>query len=70
MQVELTAEEQSKDAYFRELARIAEAMVAEHGRDFGMGALILAARWIAERNIGDPAGGAATGGGVGLSGTA
>ncbi|GLS76380.1 hypothetical protein GCM10007904_17150 [Oharaeibacter diazotrophicus] len=45
-------------------------MVAEHGRDFGMGALILAARWIAERNIGDPAGGAATGGGAGLSGTA
>ncbi len=69
MTVELTAEEQSKDAYFGELARIAEAMVADHGRDFGMGALILAARWIAEGRTGQP-GAAPAGQGSGVSGNA
>jgi hypothetical protein len=29
-------------------------MVAKHGKDFSMGALVLAARWIAEDRISDP----------------
>jgi hypothetical protein len=45
---ELSAEEKSKDAYFVQLARITEAMIAEHGKDFAMGTLILSARFIAE----------------------
>ena len=54
MQTKLTAEEESKDAFFQELARIAQAMVARHGKEFSMGALVLAARWIAENRLGDP----------------
>ena len=45
---ELSAEDKSKDVYFVQLARITEAMVAEHGKDFAMGTLILSARFIAE----------------------
>lgn len=52
MKPELTAEEQSKDKYFATLATIAEDMVEEHGKDFAMGAMVLAARWIAEGRIG------------------
>jgi len=48
----LTAEEQSKDKYFETLAKIAEEMVDEHGKDFAAGALILAARWVAENRLG------------------
>jgi hypothetical protein len=42
------AEQDSKDAFFHELAEISERMVAAHGKDFSMGALVLAARFIAE----------------------
>jgi hypothetical protein len=49
---ELTAEEQSKDEFFARLGSLAEEMVAKHGKDFSMGALVLAARWIAENRIG------------------
>ncbi|WP_172751329.1 hypothetical protein [Ensifer sp. LCM 4579] len=52
MQTELTPEEQSKDLFFERLARLSEEMVAKHGKDFSMGALVLAARWIAENRIG------------------
>ncbi len=45
---EMSAEEKSKDIYFVQLARITEAMIAEHGKDFAMGTLILSARFIAE----------------------
>ena len=38
----------SKDAFFQQLATIASAMTAAHGKDFSMGALVLAARFIAE----------------------
>lgn len=38
----------SKDAFFEQLATISNAMVAAHGKDFAMGALVLAARFIAE----------------------
>lgn len=38
----------SKDRFFAELAELGRRMTAAHGRDFSMGALILAARFIAE----------------------
>jgi len=38
----------SKDEFFREIGRVAERMIAAHGKDFAMGVLVLAARWIAE----------------------
>ena len=41
-------EDKSKDAFFVQLAEIAEAMIASHGKDFAMGSLVLAARFIAE----------------------
>lgn len=44
----LTAEDRSKDEYFERVAELAEEMIAAHGKDFAMGTLILAARWIAE----------------------
>jgi hypothetical protein len=45
---EATEEDRSKDAFFVQLAEIAEAMIARHGKDFAMGTLVLAARFIAE----------------------
>lgn len=53
-QAQLTAEEESKDAFFQQLAKLSQEMVASHGKEFSMGALVLAARWIAENRIGDP----------------
>ena len=50
----LTPEERSKDAFFTRLGEISQEMVAAHGRDFAMGALVLAARWIAEDRLGQP----------------
>lgn len=50
----LTPEEESKDAFFRQLADIASAMIAEHGKDFATGALVLAARWVAEGKMTAP----------------
>ena len=44
----LSAEDRSKDEFFVQIARVAEAMIAAHGKDFAMGALILSARFIAE----------------------
>ena len=44
----MTDEEASKDRFFKELGMIAERMIAAHGKDFAMGVLVLAARWIAE----------------------
>lgn len=41
-------EQASKDSFFEQLGRLADAMVAAHGKDFAMGALVLAARYIAE----------------------
>jgi len=43
-----TPEDESKDRYFKELAELADRMIAAHGKDFSMGALVLAARFIAE----------------------
>ena len=52
MQSRLTPEEESKDEFFRRIAALANEMVAVHGKDFSMGALVLAARWIAENKLG------------------
>lgn len=42
------AEAESKDSYFAAIAELAERMIAAHGKEFAMGAFILAARFIAE----------------------
>jgi hypothetical protein len=42
------SDEDSKDRFFSEVGAIAEKMIAAHGKDFAMGTLVLAARWIAE----------------------
>lgn len=52
MKPELSADEQSKDRFFASLAQVSQEMVEAHGKDFAMGALVLAARWIAEGKFG------------------
>jgi hypothetical protein len=47
-QQELSEEDRSKDAFFVQIAEIAEAMIARHGKDFAMGTLVLSAKFIAE----------------------
>jgi hypothetical protein len=42
------SEAESKDQFFKELAELSERMIAAHGKEFSMGALVLAARFIAE----------------------
>lgn len=63
-EIGLSEEEQSKDEFFRQIAELAEAMLARHGKDFSMGAFVLAARWIAENRITvpEPSNGAKSGG--------
>jgi hypothetical protein len=46
--VRLNEEDRSKDAFFVQVAEVAEAMIARHGKDFAMGTLVLSARFIAE----------------------
>jgi hypothetical protein len=46
--VEQTEEQRSKDAFYVQMAQITEAMIARHGKEFTIGTLILAARFIAE----------------------
>jgi hypothetical protein len=45
---EASNEAASKDQFFKELAELSERMIAAHGKEFSMGALVLAARFIAE----------------------
>ena len=47
-QLELSEEERSKDVFFVQIAEIAEAMIARHGRDFAIGAFVLSAKFLAE----------------------
>jgi hypothetical protein len=47
-QLEQSEEERSKDAFFVQVAEIAEAMIARHGKDFAIGTFVLAAKFIAE----------------------
>ena len=53
----MSEEDTSKDAFFDRLGRLAEEMIAAHGKDFTMGTLVLAARFIAEgkKLVRDPA---------------
>jgi hypothetical protein len=44
----LSEEDRSKDAFFTQVAEVAEAMIARHGKDFAMGTLVLSAKFIAE----------------------
>jgi hypothetical protein len=46
--MELSEEDRSKDGFFIQIAEIAEAMIARHGREFAMGTLVLSAKFIAE----------------------
>ena len=48
MEAQLSPEEISKDEFFKKLANLSTDMIKEHGKDFTMGALLLAARFIAE----------------------
>lgn len=41
-------EQESKDAFFERVASVANEMIESHGKDFAMGTLILAARFIAD----------------------
>jgi len=45
---EPTANADSKDAFFQQLEYLAETMIAAHGKEFAMGAMVLTARFIAE----------------------
>jgi hypothetical protein len=45
---QLSEEDRSKDAFFVQLAQIAEAMITRHGKDFAIGTLVLSAKFIAE----------------------
>jgi hypothetical protein len=47
-QTEPSEEEMSKDAFFVQVAEMAEAMIARHGKEFAIGTLVLAAKFIAE----------------------
>ena len=49
-QLELNEEESSKDAFFVQIAEIAEAMIARHGKDFAIGAFLLSAKFMAEES--------------------
>jgi hypothetical protein len=44
----------SKDIFFAQLARLSDEMIAAYDKDFAMGALVLAARFIAERDRNEP----------------
>ncbi len=48
----MSDEQQSKDRFFERLGQIADEMAAAHGKEFAMGALVLAARWLAENKAG------------------
>jgi hypothetical protein len=41
-------EDRSKDDFFVQVAGMAEAMIARHGKEFAIGTLVLAAKFIAE----------------------
>ncbi len=45
---ELRDEDKSKDVFFERVGRLSEEMIAKHGKDFAMGVLVLAARFVAD----------------------
>lgn len=44
----LSDEDRSKDTFFIQVAELAEAMIAAHGKDFAIGTFVLSAKFIAE----------------------
>ena len=44
----MSDEASSKDRFFEKLGMLSDEMIEAHGKDFTMGALVLAARFIAE----------------------
>jgi hypothetical protein len=44
----ISDEDASKDRFFERLGALADEMIEAHGKDFTMGTLVLAARFIAE----------------------
>lgn len=48
LQTELSDEDKSKDAVFAQVAEMAEGMIARHGKEFAIGTLVLAAKFIAD----------------------
>ena len=44
----MSDEASSKDRFFEKLGLLSDEMIEMHGKDFTMGALVLAARFIAE----------------------
>lgn len=44
----LSEEERSKDYFFKKIGELTDDMVTAHGKDFAMGVLVLAARFLAE----------------------
>ena len=48
------AESASKDRFYERLSSLAEEMISEHGKEFTMGSLILAARFIAQGQLSGP----------------
>ena len=45
---QFSEEDRSKDAFFAQVAELTEAMIAQHGKDFAIGTLVLAAKFVAE----------------------
>ena len=60
---EPTEDDRSKDAFFATVGEVAEAMIVRHGKEFAIGTLVLAAKFVAEGrplvSRGTEAGGAA-----------
>lgn len=50
----MTQDPPDKDVFFAQLARLSDEMIAAYDKDFAMGALVLAARFIAERDHTQP----------------
>lgn len=48
VEMDLTEDDRSKDGFFAEIGEVTERMIEQHGKDFAMGVLILAARFVAE----------------------
>jgi hypothetical protein len=48
LKLNMTTEVPSKDDCFKQVGELAEVMIAAYGKEFAMGTLILAARFIAE----------------------
>ena len=48
---ELNEDDKSKDAFFGQVAEVANAMIVRHGKEFAIGTLVLAAKFVAEGSL-------------------